>query len=76
MEEPQTSKISKIFRERLEKCLGKETSDLIFKTMDLVYKLDEETLSKNPDLFEQKIRRMLGDSTADIILKEMFKDQR
>lgn len=66
----------KTLKARLEKCLGKEASDLIFKTLKHVYKLDEETLVKDPYQFEQKIRSMLGDSTTDIILKEIAKAER
>ena len=53
----------------LEKALGKETTNLVLKTLRVVYKMDEETIVSNPELFEEKIKKMFGDMTTEIILK-------
>lgn len=58
-----------LIKTRFEKSLGRETSDLILKTLKLFYKIDEETIVANPELFEEKLGKMLGTSVAEVILK-------
>jgi hypothetical protein len=61
-----------VIRARLEEILGKETSHLVFKTLKVVYKIDEEMLIINPDLFREKIRMMLGPYAGEIVLKKLM----
>lgn len=62
----------KVIRARLEKILGKETSNLVFKTLRIVYKIDEEMVVLNPNLFGEKIKMMLGPYAAEIVLKRLM----
>jgi hypothetical protein len=57
-------------RAKLEKALGRETYDLVIKTLRLVYKIDEETIVSNPELFEEKISKMLGLPVTELIFKD------
>jgi hypothetical protein len=41
----------------------------VFKTLKLVYRMDEDAIVSNPKLFEEKVRKMLGDSAAESVLK-------
>jgi hypothetical protein len=49
----------------LKECLGKVTLDLILKTLELVYNIDEDMIIEGPALFEE----MLESSVAEVILK-------
>ena len=62
----------KVIRARLEEILGKETSNLVFKTLRIVYKIDEEMVVLNPNLFKEKIKMMLGPYAAEIVLKRLM----
>ncbi len=62
----------KVIRARLEEILGKETSNLVFKTLRIVYKIDEEMVVLNPNLFREKIKMMLGPYAAEIVLKRLM----
>ncbi len=62
----------KVIRARLEEILGKETSNLVFKTLRIVYKIDEEMVVMNPTLFRDKIKMMLGPYAAEIVLKRLM----
>jgi hypothetical protein len=57
-------------RSGLEKMLGQEGADLVFKTLKLVYHMDEDEILSDPERFEGTLRRMLGVS-ADAIFKEL-----
>lgn len=71
--EPKKAHDIRKIRAAIDQSLGKETSDLIFKTLKLVYKIDEEVIVSNPELFEEKIRKMLGDSAAEAVIKAISK---
>ena len=52
----------------IEQTLGNETSELFFKTLNVVYHLDKESVPMEIDRFEEATRRMMGDVIADVIL--------
>lgn len=54
--------------EGFDRMLGEGTSNLIFKTLKLCYKIDEEMVISQPQLFEDKVRRISGDS-ADTVFE-------
>lgn len=55
-------------REGMDRVLGKGTANLIFKTLQLVYKVDpEQTIIFQPDVFEEKLRKIMGDSIAKLL---------
>jgi hypothetical protein len=56
-----------IFR-GIEKSLDPVTANLIFKTLKLVYKIDDDTIISNPALFEQTLRKIIGNNAADTVL--------
>jgi hypothetical protein len=56
-----------IFR-GIEKSLDPQTANLIFKTLKLVYKIDEDAIISNPALFEQTLRKIIGNNAADSVL--------
>jgi len=57
-------------RAKLEKVLGRETCDLVMKTLRLVYRIEEETIVSDPELFEEKISKILGAPVAELIFKD------
>lgn len=71
MSEPRRND-TELIKQRFEQALGKETSDLIFKTLRVVYTIDEQTIEKDRAQFEEKMRKILGSTTAEILLKKVF----
>jgi hypothetical protein len=52
----------------IEQTLGNEASELFFKTLNIVYHLDTESIPMEIDRFEETTRRMMSDVIADVIL--------
>lgn len=72
----QPYRIIDLLRGGLEKELGADLSDLIFKTMKLCYKVGERDIIANPAVIEEMLRRIMGKSAADVTLahvKEQFR---
>ncbi|AFU60229.1 hypothetical protein Ngar_c33140 [Candidatus Nitrososphaera gargensis Ga9.2] len=65
VEKPDIEKI----KTAIDQTLGEETSELVFRTLKLVYHIDEDTIVSNPELFRKKIKRMFGDQIVEMILK-------
>ena len=60
------------FSVAIENVLGKGTSKLIFKTIELVYKINYEvSLSSSMDGFEKHLKMILGDRTTDLIFQSV-----
>jgi hypothetical protein len=55
-------------RNGLDKALGDELSNLIFKTMKLCYKINDSNIISNPPVLEEMLKRIMGKSAADITL--------
>src|SRR5690606_12670716 len=55
-------------REGMDRVLGGGTTNLIFKTLKLVYKIDpEEAIISRPEVFEEKLTKIMGDSIAKLL---------
>jgi hypothetical protein len=61
-----------VIRKRFDQALGKEASELIFKTLRMVHMVDEQTIGTDRELFEEKIKKVLGPATAEVLLKKVF----
>lgn len=59
--------VDEMIRSTFDEVLGNNCSDLIFKTMKLVYKLDQSRLFLDPGIFEEKLSSMLGNKTTDVV---------
>lgn len=55
-------------RRGLDRALGDELSNLIFKTMKLCYKISDSHIISNPSIFEAMLERIMGKSAAEITL--------
>jgi hypothetical protein len=64
--------ITKSIKSGIDKMLGNNTSDLILKTLKLVYHIDEEDIIRQPDLFADKLVKVVGKSAADPILSSIL----
>jgi hypothetical protein len=53
----------------LTEALGKETCELVLKTLKLIYKIDRDKIMSDPESFEEKIRRILGKEAAESVLR-------
>lgn len=54
-------------RDGIDKTLGNGSSNLILKTLKLVYNLDKEIIISRPELFEEKLIKMIGEDTTEYI---------
>lgn len=61
-------KLVELARKGLDKALGDELSNLIFKTMKLCYKISDSDIVSNPPVLEDLLERIMGKSAADITL--------
>ncbi len=52
----------------LDRALGSELSDLIFKTMKLCYRISDSHIISNPPIFENMLERIMGKKAADATL--------
>jgi hypothetical protein len=50
----------------IDKALGNELSSIIYKTMNLFYKLCESNITSNPTIPKEMLERMKSKSVADI----------
>jgi hypothetical protein len=64
----QPYRIIDLARGSLEKELGADLSNLIFKTMKLCYKVGERDIIANPAVLEGMLRRIMGKSAAEVTL--------
>jgi hypothetical protein len=53
----------------IDQTMGEGTSELVFKTLKLVYHIEEDTIISNPELFREKIKKLFGYPIAEMILK-------
>ncbi|HXG06556.1 MAG TPA: MEDS domain-containing protein [Nitrososphaera sp.] len=54
----------------MERLLGKGTTNLVLKTLKLVYKIDpEKAITYMPELFEEKLSKIMGDSVAKLLFE-------
>lgn len=60
----------------MEKQLGAETSNLIFKTMKLCYKIGEDEIIANPAILEEMLQRIIGKSAAKVTLAHIKEEVR
>ncbi len=66
------SEMQELVRESIDDTLGKGTSSLIIKTMNLVYHMEEETVVKRPQLFADTLERIVGKNTASTVLMNIL----
>ena len=64
----------KAIKAGFEETLGIDGSFLFFKTLKLVYRMNEDDIVSNPDRFEDVIRRLFGPS-AEVIFKAIAKSE-
>lgn len=62
------SQMQELIKESIDGILGKGTSDLIIKTMKLVYRMEEETVIRRPQLFADTLERIIGENAASTVL--------
>ena len=54
----------------LEQHLGDGSAYLVFKTLKLVYRIDEDDAIRRPEILEEKLEKMLGRSIAGLVLED------
>jgi hypothetical protein len=52
----------------MSKAVGKEVTDLFFKTLKLCYKIDGETIASNPATLDRMLSKLLGEDAARLAL--------
>jgi hypothetical protein len=57
----------------IDNALGEGTSQLMLKTLELVYHIDKEKIISEPELFEEKIQKLFGKS-AEKVFNEIKKE--
>jgi hypothetical protein len=57
-------------KDNLEERLGVGGAELVFKTLKLVYKIDEEDIIRHPELLGKKLEKLLGSSTTQLVLAD------
>jgi hypothetical protein len=69
-------KIISAIRLGIDKTVGNNTSNLILKTMKLIYRIDEDIIIKQPKLFADTLVKIIGDSAAKPILFNILEELR
>lgn len=67
--------IISLISEALNTTLGNKSSDLVFKTLELVYRIDEDVIFSNPHAFSDALGRLLGNSMK-IFLESIYDEFR
>lgn len=71
-----SSDIIGLIRKGLSSALDEETAELVFKTMKLIYRVDEEEIVKNPGRFEETLIKMMGKPAAYTALKAISRESK
>jgi hypothetical protein len=58
------SMITELARVGIDRVLGSDMSDLLFKTMKLVYKINESNIASNPELLGKVMTKIMGHDAA------------
>lgn len=59
----------------LDEYLGANTSYLLFKTLKLVYKIDEDQVRAQPGLLQTMLAKLLGEDTVRLILRKIRSEE-
>ena len=51
----------------IESVMGKGSGRLVMRTMEMVYKINEEIIISNPSLFQEKLQKILGNSSKTVL---------
>lgn len=57
-----------LIRQGMDEVLNGEMSELLLRTLNLVYKTDNNAIVSQPEAFETNLRKALGDSKADRVV--------
>ena len=60
-----------LVKNKLEQHLGDGSAYLVFKTLKLVYRIDEDDAIRQPEILEEKLEKILGSSTAGLVLADI-----
>jgi MEDS: MEthanogen/methylotroph, DcmR Sensory domain len=60
-----------LIREGLDEVLDGENSELLLRTLDLVYRTDNNRIISQPEVFESNLRKALGDNKADMVVSSI-----
>ncbi|MEM3094889.1 MAG: MEDS domain-containing protein [Nitrososphaera sp.] len=63
------SKFIELARSGLDRALGHELSDLIFKTMKLCYRINDSHIISRPQILEDMLERIMGKKAADATMR-------
>jgi hypothetical protein len=63
------SRIVELARLGIDRSLGAEMSNLLFKTMKLVYKIDDSMIASNPELLGEVMTKIMGRDAARQTIK-------
>ena len=55
----------------LDRALGAGSATLIFRTLKLIYKIDNDQIISTPQLLEDTLRKVVGEKAADVTLKSI-----
>lgn len=69
-------KIVSLARRGLERHLGAELSNLIFKTMKLCYKIGDDEIISNPAILESMLKRIIGKRMAEATIAQIKEEIR
>lgn len=65
-----------LIRSGIDKIAGNNPSNLILKTMHLIYHIDEEEIVRQPNLFVDKLVKVVGKDTANSILSRILDEMK
>jgi hypothetical protein len=60
-----------LIREGLDEVLDGENSELLLRTLNLVYGTDNNRIISQPEVFEANLRKALGDNKADMVVSSI-----
>lgn len=63
-----SARLFELIRDGMVAFMGESTADMVFKTLRMVYGMDEATIIAKPELFQTKLGKLLGFQTTQMIL--------
>jgi hypothetical protein len=62
-------KILEVIHRGVIKPMGEVSEKIMFKVLEIVFNINDESIILKPDLFESRVRRMIGQKAADIVFR-------
>jgi hypothetical protein len=67
-------KILEVIHRGVIKAMGEVSEEIMFKVLEIVFNINDDSIILKPDLFESRVRRMIGQKAADIVFRSVSRE--